>query len=289
MRHTWPNGRTFLSLARLPGLPTVWSNCLAGWLLSGGDTHSPGRLLWCGLGASCLYLGGTFLNDFFDVDFDRQQRSNRPIPAGLVARDVVGQLGILWLIAGGAILVLGARANLTLVFMLAVAVFVYNLIHKATELSPLLLGFCRFLLYLLAGATAPEGLAGISIWSGLAIGCYVAGLSWFARRQAIRGPIRRWPLILLAVPLGLAWISNANEHRHVAVALGLLLCLWIIPWLSHALREREPNIRMTVSGLVAGIVLVDLLAVGGHSTIVTLAFAALFMTVLLAQRYLPET
>ncbi|HOY57066.1 MAG TPA: hypothetical protein PK640_02875, partial [Verrucomicrobiota bacterium] len=200
-----------------------------------------------------------------------------------------GQLGILWLIAGGAILVLGARASLTLALMLAVAIVLYNLIHKATELSPLLLGFCRFLLYLLAGATAPNGLAGITIWSGLAIGCYVAGLSWFARRQAIRGPIRRWPLILLAVPLGLAWISNADEDRHVAVALGLLLCLWILPWLSHALREREPNIRMTVSGLTAGIVLVDLLAVGGHSTIVTLGFAALFTTVLLAQRYLPET
>lgn len=289
MPHTWPNGRTFLSLARLPGLPTVWSNCLAGWLLSGGHTHSPARLLWCSLGASCLYLGGTFLNDFFDVDFDRQQRANRPIPAGLVARDVVGQLGILWLIAGGAILVLGARASLALVLMLAAAIFVYNLIHKATELSPLLLGFCRFLLYLLAGAAAPNGLAGIAIWSGLAIGCYVAGLTWFARRQAIRGPIRRWPLILLAVPLGLAWISNADEHRHVAVALGLLLCLWILPWLNHALREREPNIRMTVSGLIAGIVLVDLLAVGGHSTSVTLVFAAFFLTVLLAQRYLPET
>lgn len=289
MPHTWPNGRTLLSLARLPGLITVWSNCLAGWLLSGGDTHSPARLLWCSLGASCLYLGGTFLNDFFDVDFDRQQRPNRPIPAGLVARDVVGQLGILWLIAGGAILVLGARVGLTLALMLAVAVFAYNLIHKATELSPLLLGFCRFLLYLLAGATAPNGLAGIAIWSGLAIGCYIAGLSWFARRQGIRGPIRRWPLVLLAVPLGLAWISNADGDRHVAVALGLLLCLWILPWLSHALREREPNIRMTVSGLTAGIVLVDLLAVGGHSTIVTLVFAALFLAVLLAQRYLPES
>jgi len=275
-----------LSLARLPGLPTVWSNCLAAWLLSGCGPS--GRFLWCCAGASLLYLGGAFLNDYFDLDFDRQHRTNRPIPAGRIAHGVAGFLGLAWLAVGVAILALTAHASLVVALLLGGAILVYSAIHKATELSPLLSGFCRFLLYLLAGSTATHGIAGIAIWSGLAMGCYIAGLSYLARREAIRGPIRRWPLILLAVPLALAWISNAGEHRQVAVWLGLLLCLWTLPCLRHALRERDPNIRMTVSGLFAGIVLVDLLAVGGHSPAVTLLFTALFLGVLLAQRYAPE-
>jgi len=274
-------------LARVPHLPTIWSNCLAAWLLSeGGDL---GRLLWGCVGASFLYLGGTFLNDYFDLDFDRQHRTNRPIPTGRISPRAAAEFGLAWLALGVVILALGARASLVLALLLVGAIVIYNAIHKATELSPLLIGFCRTLLYLLAASTATTGISGIAIWSSFALGCYVAGLGYFARREAIRGPIRRWPLALLAVPLGLAWISSADEHRQVALWLGLLLCLWTLPCLRHALREKEPNIHLTVSGLQAGIVMVDLLAVGGHSPGVTLVFAALFIAALLAQRYLPST
>src|SRR5215472_16127700 len=74
--------RTLLILGRVSNLPTVWSNCLAGWILSGGGTAARFTLL-C-LGISCLYLGGMFLNDAFDSDFDAQHRSERPIPSGAI-------------------------------------------------------------------------------------------------------------------------------------------------------------------------------------------------------------
>ena len=60
--------RTLLVLGRASNLPTVWSNCLAGWILGGGGPHK--RLLaLCG-GATLLYVGGMFLNDAFDAQFD---------------------------------------------------------------------------------------------------------------------------------------------------------------------------------------------------------------------------
>src|SRR3954453_21514837 len=88
-----PLWRTLLVLGRVSNLPTVWSNCLAGWALAGsvpltGDfrqmIEQPVRLLVLCAGASLLYIGGMYLNDAFDADFDRQHRRERPIPSGAI-------------------------------------------------------------------------------------------------------------------------------------------------------------------------------------------------------------
>src|SRR5262245_58250570 len=87
--------RTLLILGRISNLPTVWSNCLAGWLIGqGGD---PGRFLLLNLGATFLYLAGMFLNDAFDAQYDRQHRSERPVPSGAIALSSVWQWGLSWM------------------------------------------------------------------------------------------------------------------------------------------------------------------------------------------------
>src|SRR3954468_4225694 len=78
-----PDLRTLLVLGRASNVPTVWSNCLAGWLISGGG--SVGALLLLCAGATALYIGGMYLNDAFDVEFDRLNRNERPIPSGAIS------------------------------------------------------------------------------------------------------------------------------------------------------------------------------------------------------------
>src|SRR5208282_3013153 len=90
--------RTLLVLGRVSNLPTVWSNCLAGWWLSGGGNFK--SLPWLLGGSSFLYVGGMYLNDAFDVDFDRQRRAERPIPSGQIGRNTVWKLGGAWLALG---------------------------------------------------------------------------------------------------------------------------------------------------------------------------------------------
>ena len=68
--------RTLLVLGRVSNLPTVWSNCLAGWWLGGGGNF--GKLPLLLFGASALYTGGMFLNDAFDAESDRQRRPSGP-------------------------------------------------------------------------------------------------------------------------------------------------------------------------------------------------------------------
>jgi 4-hydroxybenzoate polyprenyltransferase len=67
-----PALRTWLILGRVSNLPTVWSNCLAGWWLGGGGNFL--KLPFLFIGVSLLYLGGMFLNDAFDEAFDQQHR-----------------------------------------------------------------------------------------------------------------------------------------------------------------------------------------------------------------------
>ena len=64
--------RTLLVLGRVSNLPTVWTNCLAGWLLGGGGDWT--RFAWLCAGATLVYVGGMFLNDAFDAEFDAQGR-----------------------------------------------------------------------------------------------------------------------------------------------------------------------------------------------------------------------
>src|SRR3954451_22265925 len=83
--------RTLLVLGRASNLPTVWSNCLAGWIL-GGESDLYKLLLLCA-GATFIYLGGMYLNDAFDAQFDQQHRPERPIPSGAMPAGAVWAWG----------------------------------------------------------------------------------------------------------------------------------------------------------------------------------------------------
>ncbi len=286
-----PSWRTLLVLGRVSNLPTVWSNCLAGWVLAGGGA-SPRFVLLCAVGA-CLYLGGVYLNDAFDADFDRQRRRERPIPSGQIAEKLVWQLGWLWLVlgvAGGAFLGSSAAVQAAL---LAGTTVLYNALHKRTPLAVILMGACRFQLYLLA-ALASGGPPGHALWCGLALGLYVAGLSALARRESLPGPIHWWPLLTFAAPLLLAVLMNGTapdgpNYRERAFYLGLLLVIWILPALRFVVgREPRPP-GVAVANLLAGIVLVDLLATAGEPWYVLPAFLLFFVSALLLQRSIPAT
>jgi hypothetical protein len=279
--------RALLILGRVSNLPTVWSNCLAGWLLAGAGS-APRFGLLC-FGTSCLYLGGMCLNDAFDVEFDRQHRQERPIPSGAITQAKVWGWGFGWLAAGVLLLSLLGKASLATALLLAGCIVLYDAIHKAVTLSPLLMALCRLLLYLTAASAATRGIKGLAIWSALALALYVVGLSYIARKESLRGPVRFWPAWLLGTPLLLAWFANSGEYKVRAVLFSVLLGAWILRSLSELYWTATPNVGRAVSGLLAGICLVDLLAVAGGSPPAGMALVLFFGAALLCQRIIPAT
>jgi hypothetical protein len=279
--------RALLLLGRVSNLPTVWSNCLAGWVLGGAGDLSV--FLRLSAGATLLYLGGMFWNDAFDADFDRQHRTERPIPSGVIARRSVWLWGAALLILGAALLLPLGNTTALLTLFLAGSIVLYDAVHKWVAFSPVLMAACRFLLYLVAASTGEKGVAGLAVWSALALAAYIIGLSYLARRESTAGAFSYWPLLFLAAPVGLAGLVNRGEYLPNACLLATVLGLWMLRCLRSTLWTADRQIGRTVSGLLAGIVLVDLLAVADAPQELALVFLFLFAAAILFQRLVPAT
>ena len=279
--------RTLLLLGRTSNLPTVWSNCLAGWWLGGGGNVY--RLLPLLVGATLLYLGGMFLNDAFDARFDAQHRRERPIPSGAIPVKAVWQIGFGMLAAGLVMLFYFGLTTGILGVLLVGCILLYDAVHKVITLSPILMAGCRFLLYVIAASTGVAGVTGWAVWCGLAMAAYIVGLSFLARKESTGAGANYWPVFFLLVPIYLAVLMNVNGYRSNAWLLSTVLGLWLARSLRCAFMAAERNIGRTVSNLLAGIVLVDLLAVLDISRGFALIFIALFLLALLFQRFVPAT
>lgn len=264
----------------------MWSNCLAAWILAGGGNPGGNFYELC-LGATLLYIGGMFLNDAFDADFDRQYRRERPIPSGTISEKTVWRWGFAWLILGLIPLAWRSQTTAILTGLLMSCIVLYDAVHKRTILAPLLMAACRFFLYVLAGSVAGH-VTGLLVWSALVMALYIVGLSYIARAESAPGPLRYWPCVLLVAPLLLAYLVNDNGYRQTGLKLSLIMTAWTVWSVRHIFWTKEKNIGATVSELLAGIVLVDLLNTGPAARW-PLAFAALFLLARLFQRFVPAT
>jgi heme O synthase-like polyprenyltransferase len=285
-----PSWRTLLILGRTSNLPTVWSNCLAGWWLGGAD--NPRALPPLLAGATLMYTGGVFLNDAFDQEFDSQFRRERPLPSGAITPGAVWLTGSV-LIGAGVICLsfLGAATGLFAV-VLALGILLYDAVHKLITASPLLMAGCRFLLYLVAASTGADGLNGEAVWCGLALAGYVAGLSYLAQKETSRNPVAWWPCLLLAAPLAMAFIMDATRfYLNPALLIMFVLLLWSARSLRYAFAfaGTERNVGRSVAGLIAGIAWVDLLAVAYSPRLFAGLFILLFLAAFFLQQVVPAT
>lgn len=277
-----------LVLGRSSNLPTVWSNCFAGWYLGGdGDRWWPFVAL-C-FGATFLYTGGMYLNDVIDVEFDHQHRKERPIPSGRVPLNTARWLTLVLLAVGMSILIPLGTKTAVISLLLLLTIVIYDVVHKWVTFSPLIMAGCRFWLFLLAASTGEDGIDGYAMWGAVVMSLYVVGLSYIARRESLASPIAAWPCYLMATPVLLALLINNGPYRAQGIILSLILVAWVMNSLRHTFWTGERNVGRTVSGLLAGIVLVDLLAVGVPATSFAVGFACLFVLALLFQRFIPAT
>jgi len=278
--------RTWLALMRPAALPTIWSNCLAGWWLGGAGNGDGLPFLLCG--ATLLYLGGTFLNDAFDAKFDQKHRRAHAVPSGAVGLQTVWTCGFASLALGAFCLFCLSTTTGGLGLALALCIVAYDAIHRVLLLSPALLGMCRWLLYLIGASAAAWGVTGSAVWCGLALAVYVVGAHWVTRPGTIVSPARYWPLVPMAAPILLALFMDDGEYRPPGLLLSAVLGLWTARALRPSLWSQERDLKRTVAGLMAGIVLVDLLAVADAPRELSLVVLLLFGAALLVQPPIPR-
>jgi len=244
-------------------------------------------LLLCG-GATLLYVGGMFLNDAFDAEFDREFRKKRPIPSGQIAARDVWWFGGLLVFFGWLLLFLLGNPVALLALLLVAAIVLYDAVHKRTEAAPFLMALCRFLLYVVAAAATFQNVSDPVIWHGLALAAYILGLSFLARTESAQRRASSWPLLFLIAPLvANVWV---NPGRTVLSWLAsAILIAWLLRCLHGCFGRSQVNVGRVVAGLLAGIVWVDCSAVAKLTPGVVVVFGGFFCLALLLQRKIPAT
>lgn len=292
-----PRWRVYLDLGRVSNLPTVWTNCVAGAALSGAVLEVP-VLLVLAAALSCFYTGGMFLNDAFDHRYDRKSRPGRPIPSGQAGLFEVYAVGFGFLALGqlglyaASVLQSGPRLeSLGIGVILGVLIVYYDYRHKTDPHSPVVMAVCRGLIYLIAASVAAGSLSGQAWAGGLVLMSYVAGLTYLAAQEDLNRVKALWPALLLLAPLAFGLQAAVRGPFHPALfPLLALFLLWTL-WSGSYLSVPRRNVPRAVTGLIAGISLVDGVLIASVSSELggpVLAVIGLLLTRTL-QRFVPGT
>ncbi|MFK7944209.1 MAG: UbiA family prenyltransferase [Paracoccaceae bacterium] len=286
------NLRTLLILGRVSNLPTVWTNALAGTVLSMAvpplSNGGMGLLL---LSLSLFYVGGMYLNDAFDAEIDAAERASRPIPTGKIGQSTVFLLGF-GMLGLGAVLgfLFSMQAGLA-GLGLAASVIAYDWLHKKTAAAPLLMGACRFLTYVMAALAAGE-LSDAVLIGAVGLFAHTVGLTYAAKQEAYDRIERVWPLAVLALPAIIgAWMAYSPFFWNLPafVLLGIYVA-WTLWALTYLFRRGPGDVPRAVVSLIAGIALFDAVVIAAVGASLLAVFAVLgFLLTLALQRFVPGT
>lgn len=269
--------RSSLILQRAATLLTVWSNCLAGWWLGGGDRLPDLPFLLAGAGL--LYVGGTLWSDTFALGLSHEDRPVPSSPSGAATVGAAQGWGLGLLALGVFALAWAGKVAGGLGLALAVCIIAARALRGQAPLLMAVSAVCRFLFYVIGASAGVIGITGGLIWWALALAVYVTGVSCLPRRKNAAGPERYWPILLLGAPIFLALIVDNDGSREAGLLLSAVLALWTVRCLRPALWTAEKDFARAAAGLVAGIALVDLLAVADAPKPISAIFIALFLAI----------
>jgi heme O synthase-like polyprenyltransferase len=254
-----PIAHTLLRLGRVSNLPTVWTNVVAGAAIS-NPSASVADVLVIGISMTALYVGGMYLNDFFDREIDARERPGRPIHAGDIDSRTVSAIGFALLALGVVLLLPFGLLPAIWGLALAAAIVLYDAWHKGNAFAPVIMGSCRALVYLATGTAVGGGLHSVLVVGAIALAAHVVGLTYAAKQENLNQVDRLWPLAILAVPLLIA-LPGILSGWHVVVGVLLLSAADVTAVRLLARRGTPDAVPRAVSMLIAAICLVDALAI----------------------------
>lgn len=263
--------KAYLQLCRLPNLPTAAADIFAGMSLAGLFNGHPTTIYkpLCLVFASVfLYAGGVVLNDVFDLELDKVERPERPIPNGTISLKEASLFGAILLSIG---ILLAFSTNLysgLIAFTLALFILLYDAIAKKNDVfGPMAMGICRGLNLLL----------GISIFGVfthleyMVIPVIFIGAITLVSRGEVHGGNKRNILfsgLLYGVVLVLLlYFHNLNQRLWYQYLPFLMIfgTMTLLP-LVKAYRTNTPkNIKLAVISGVLGMIALDATIVSAYS------------------------
>lgn len=286
-------------LGRVSNLPTVWTNCIAGALLSGNLLFDQ-RIFLLIVSMSLLYIAGMFLNDAFDHILDTKERPYRPIPSGQASIFSVTIWGGLLMLLGLLILflspelptekdkgIISLNRNISALCLCLLILF-YDWKHKGNPFSPYIMGMCRGMLYITAGAMYSSVLNIELMVGAIIVFLWTIGLTFLAKQETLDRVDKYWPVLFLVTPI---FYGIAEVLSSYVVWIMLTLLTLVIASSIYILRSEKPGrVGLVVSILIASFSLLDglLIAISGFEMLAIFVAITMSLTLIL-QKYVPGT
>jgi len=263
----------YLRLMRPANIITAWADILAGFVVSGvylpvslsGFFHvSSGRLedlAWLLLSTTGLYGGGVVMNDVFDLELDRIERPERPLPSGRAGFRGALLLGIALLLLGVLTAAQVSARSAWLAFAVGLLAVIYDAFGKHHSwLGPLNMGACRGGNLLLGMSLLP-----LAYWAWLLalipVG-YIAAITLISRGEVSgsgRRPLYGALAAYLLIMGGLLGLGAASAYEWwLSLPFLFIFGLLILPPLIRAIQYPSgPRIGKAVRAGVLALIALD--------------------------------
>lgn len=190
------NLKNYLELCRISNLPTIGTNTLSAFLLTGG-TFSGREFPLLVLSLSLFYAGGMSLNDLCDLSYDRWKKPHRPLPEGRISpRGAFVFITLLFILALLPLSLLPYSLFASIAgIVLLLFIVTYDCFHRRHPFTVLLMAACRFMVYLIVSLGLKGTLEVYPLLAGSIQFIYIVFLSLVARYENRRKEPFPFPLI----------------------------------------------------------------------------------------------
>ncbi|OKH23639.1 UbiA-like protein EboC [Chroogloeocystis siderophila] len=262
----------YLQLMRPANIVTAWADILVGFAASGSGLWQQVdmSLVWLLVATSGLYGGGVVFNDVFDAELDAQERPERPIPSGMIAKQNAIALGTLLLVLGIVAATQVSVTSLVIATTVAFAAIVYDAFSKHHNIfGPINMGICRGGNLLLGVSAVPAMVEQLWFLAIIPI-AYIAAITLISQGEVHGGNNRTGiaALVLIAgVISGVLTLGLIPEYQTLVALPLIVLFAWrVIPAFVQAWREATPaNIRTAVKAGVLSLIVLDAAIAAGFA------------------------
>ena len=254
----------YFKLTRAANIFTVVSNIAAAHIIA-LDGHITLEIIPLLIISALLYHGGMALNDCLDVETDRLENPDRPLPSNEISQTRAWSLVIVFFALAEIIAAsMMSTTTLLLTTALVVMIVIYNRFVKSGIPGSMVMGSCRYLNWMLGLSVAP--LAFYSWITPIPILLYVTGLTILSKEEH-SGANKTALLvctILVLLALGMIFVGSTNSipQSWTAYIAILLFAAWLIKPVTTCWKEfKKANIIHLMKTLILGIIPLDAIMV----------------------------
>ncbi|MBE7384856.1 MAG: UbiA-like protein EboC [Leptolyngbya sp. SIO1E4] len=261
---------------------TAWADILGGYAAAGGVSvltdvwtgqmgiSAVAPLGWLLLSTSGLYGGGVVFNDVFDIELDRIERPERPLPSGRASVTRAAMLGSGLLAIGVLAAAQVSLISAGLAAAVAIAALIYDSLSKHEGwLGPLNMGLCRGGNLLLGVSAVPVLL--LERWFLALIPLvYIAAITVMSQGEVAGGKRQTGMLALVLTLLVLAGVLSLGLLEGYrwggAVPFAALFAGFVLPAFVQATRDPSPaTVQQAVKSGVLSLVALDAAIAAGFA------------------------